>query len=258
MNIREIANVSPNYCDINREERNYSAILFAALCNQKNAEKFLKRCGFDEKIGPDFGIYFEYAYLRDLWKQIEDENIKKEIIRQHLEINQIETILGKSVIEINRAFGVKGNPSRHHIQYPGNWVISKFDQNFGDKDFEKICLFKWAFNIKPDIVIHLDKANAICIEAKVESSESSYPSTSIEKAILAKRGIKNPLVRQCDLQKTMMEKLLGINTNCLCLSKKANEEKGKLNSVTWKEAFADLDLSYFPPYVINMITNGKI
>jgi hypothetical protein len=258
MNIREIANLSPNYFDINREERNYSAIMFAALCNQKNAEKFIKRCGFDEEIGPDFGIYFEYAYLRDLWKQIEDENIKKEIIRQHLQINQIETILGKSIIEINRAFGVKGNPSRYHIQYPGNWAISKFDQNFDDKDFEKICLFKWAFNIKPDIVIHLEKSYAICIEAKVESSESSYPSASIEKVIFAKRGIKYPLVRQCDLQKTMMSNLLGINTRCFVLAKRDNEKGGGPKIVTWKEAFADLDMSYFPSYVKNMITNGKI
>ena len=32
MNIRELANLSPNYYEINREERNYAAILFAGLC----------------------------------------------------------------------------------------------------------------------------------------------------------------------------------------------------------------------------------
>ena len=35
LNIREIAKNNSNYYEINREERNYAAILFAALCKLK-------------------------------------------------------------------------------------------------------------------------------------------------------------------------------------------------------------------------------
>jgi hypothetical protein len=37
---------------------------------------------FLSKLGPEFGIYFEYSYLRDLWKKIKSNDVKKEIIRQ--------------------------------------------------------------------------------------------------------------------------------------------------------------------------------
>ena len=87
MNFREIAELNPNYFEINREERNYTAILFTALCKQKNAIKFLQRCGVNADIlGPDFGIYFEYSFLRDLWFQINNNEIKKQIIRNLLPI----------------------------------------------------------------------------------------------------------------------------------------------------------------------------
>jgi len=110
MNIREIARLAPNYCEINREERNYAAIFFAALCKPGNAERFLSHCGFEGKLRSDFGIYFEYAYLRDLWSQIKDDAAKKEIIRLHLRISGIDEILRLPVVEVNRKFGVGGQP----------------------------------------------------------------------------------------------------------------------------------------------------
>lgn len=121
VNIRRIVYplITPNYCQINREERNYAAIFFAALCNPDNAQKFLAKSGYSEKIGPDFGIYFEYAYLRDLWNQITSEDVKKDIIRQHLKIQRIDEILNQPTIEINKQFGVTGNPSNKFVQYPG-------------------------------------------------------------------------------------------------------------------------------------------
>lgn len=78
MNIRQIVQFNPNYSEINREERNYAAIFFAALCKPGNSQRFLSYCGFNEEIGHHFGIYFEYAYLRDLWSKIDTE-VKKRI-----------------------------------------------------------------------------------------------------------------------------------------------------------------------------------
>ena len=47
-------------------------------------------------------------------------------------------------------------------------------------EFEAVCKFKWAFNIKPDIVIHTSLESAVCIEAKLESDESTYPKNKKE------------------------------------------------------------------------------
>ncbi len=66
MNVREIAKLNPNYFEINREERNYAAIFFTALCKKENVARFLKFCGLEWTQKRDFGIYFEYAFLRDL------------------------------------------------------------------------------------------------------------------------------------------------------------------------------------------------
>lgn len=250
MDIRKIAQLAPNYCEINREERNYAAILFAALCKPGNAERFLRYCGFEEKLGLDFGIYFEYAYLRDLWSKIKGEGVKKEIIRQHLRINGIDEILNLPVMEINRMFGVGGQPSEDFVQYPGKWAIVKYNKNFPDnEDFLKVCRFKWSFNIKPDIVIHVDKDRAICIEAKYESGEGSYPASDIEKTIFKERGI--PYVGQMGLQKYMMEELLGVKTDFMFLVfKKEKSETHKVMS--WAEAFGNLDMGDMPPFVIEM------
>lgn len=250
MNIRQIAGMSPNYYEINREERNYTAIFFAALSKPGNAEKFLKYCGYESSIGQEFGIYFEYAYLRDIWSKINDEEKRRDIIRRKLQINNIEEILSKTPIEINKIFGVGGKASSEFIQYPGKWAIVKYDRHFPDNDdFLKICRFKWAFNIKPDIVIHLDKDRSICIEAKCESREGSYPATGKEKVIFRNRGIK--YVGQMELQKYMMEELLGIKTDFIFLVFR----KGKSSThkvISWAEAFGAIEMNDMPKFAIEM------
>lgn len=253
MNIRRIAQLTPNYCQINREERNYAAVFFAALCKPGNAERFLRYCGFEGTIGPDFGIYFEYAYLRDLWSNIRNETIKKEIVRQNLRINGIEEILSLPLKDINQMFGVGGEASSEYLQYPGKWAIVKFNKNFPDnEDFLKICKFKWSFNIKPDIVIHLDKDHAICIEAKYESGEGSYPGTDKEKSIFKDRGVG--YVGQMQLQKYMMEELLGVKTDFMFLVfKKEKSETHKV--VSWAEAFGSIDMSEMPGFAVEMAKN---
>jgi hypothetical protein len=251
MNIREIAKLSPNYFEINREERNYAAIFFAALCRPGNIEKFLEYGGVASQIGPEFGIYFEYSYLRDLWSKITNEDTKKEIIRKNLIIKEIEPILQLPFKEINKRFGVGGEPSSDFIQYPGKWALRNYDKNFRDNDdFLKICRFKWSFNIKPDIVIHMDKNTALCIEAKYESGEGCYPSTDVEKAIFRERGLN--YVGQMDLQKYMMEELLGIKSSFMFLVfKKEYSETHRV--LSWAEAFGCLDLREMPNFALQMV-----
>ena len=251
VNVREIAKLIPNYYEINREERNYAAIFFAALCRPGNAESFLKHCGIDKKIGPEFGIYFEYSYLRDLWSKISSEETKKGIIRKSLLIKGIDNIIKLPLKEINQKFGVGGEASSKYLQYPGKWAIIKYNSNFRDnEDFLKICRFKWSFNIKPDIVIHLDKNNAVCIEAKYESGEGSYPSSDKEKSIFMERGLKS--VGQMELQKYMMEEILGVKTEFVFLvCKKEKSETHKV--VSWEEVFDCLDMSEMPDFAKQMV-----
>ena len=123
MNIREISHNNSHYYEIN-QERNYAAIFFAALCKEGNAARFLQAYGLQEEIGPEFGIYFEYAYLRDLWNTIRSADIRKEIIKQNLSIQGIDDILQAPVKEINRKFGAV-NPSSKEIQTPRQMVDEK-------------------------------------------------------------------------------------------------------------------------------------
>jgi hypothetical protein len=250
MNIRQIAQRSPNYFEINEEERNYAAIFYAALCKPHNAKRFLDTCKVEAALGDNFGIYFEYAYLRDLWKHIDGQETKKEIIRRLLKIDGIDQIMEWPIVKINQHFGVAGQPSNKFVQYPGNWAITKFHENFSKDDFLKVCKFKWSFNIKPDIVIHLDKDRALCIEAKYRSGEGSYPSSSVDKDIFHARGCTD-YVKQIDLQRYMMEELLGVETQFIYLVFK--EEKSDHRVVKWKEAFDCLDLSEMPRFAVAMI-----
>jgi hypothetical protein len=58
----------PLYMSIAREERHLGAVLFHVLSlpYANNVEKLLKRIACDWQIDPDqFGIYFEFSYLRD-------------------------------------------------------------------------------------------------------------------------------------------------------------------------------------------------
>lgn len=250
MSIRSVARILPNYSDINREERHYAAVLFAALCQPGNVERFLRLCEIHDRPGADLGVYFEYAYLRDLWNGIRNDDIKKEIIRQHLPIAGIDAILRQSMKEINQTFGVAGEGSPHYLDYPGKWAITKFSATFPDNDdFLRICRFKWSFNIKPDIVIHLRKDRAVCVEAKYESGEGFYPSSQKDRRIFHRRRL--PLVGQMDLQKYMMQDLLGVVTGFVLLAVGTGVSKTH-KPITWAEAFEHLDMSGMPSFTIRM------
>lgn len=272
MNIREITG-SPEYWKINREERNYAAILFAALCTPGNAKAFLKHLKYPDEIGKDFCVYFEYSHLRDLWRHISvgptatqagidaANERKKALIRATLGISGLDDILNKSPKCINKSFGVGGPLSAIHIQYPGRWSVSGLHKNktFADSEtFEKLCKFKWAFNIKPDLVIHLNKNKAICVETKYESVEGTYPVPRAEKEIFDARKLDR--VNQIDLQEYLLKKLLGIEeTDFFCISARKSAKEGRrYKHLGWKAVFDSLCIGDFHTSIQDMARNPKL
>lgn len=71
------------YFTFNREERNLAAIFYHVLLINNNLEKFLTKLKVEYPIIPEeMGIYFDYAYLRDLWFEYRhnSNDFKKKLI----------------------------------------------------------------------------------------------------------------------------------------------------------------------------------
>lgn len=249
MNIRTLVNFKDGYYKINREERNLAAIFYHTLLLDDNLKKFLDK--IDCKlpiIENEVGIYFEYAYIRDLWNNIKQGNdFKRKLILNLLQPNNRQELEKMSVHDFNKYFGVIRALSANHITSPSNWSIKYYDINIkNNSEFIKVSKFKWCFNAKPDIVIHTTHNTAICIEAKFESGEGKYPSNDFEREIFKKRGIE--LIGQLSIQRMIMEELLGIHSEYIFLVQKKSETE--IHKVwTWKEAFANLETSRCPYFV---------
>jgi hypothetical protein len=243
VNIREYLNWGGGYSAINREERNLIAILYHVLLLADNLSRFLTliHCPYvvDES---EMGIFLEYAYLRDLWSQIKDNDTKRGLILALLKPSNVDELRMVSILEFNRYSGAVPQPSTKYVQSPGRWSVPRFDRTIEDDDeFLRVCLFKWAFNAKPDIVIHTSKEQAVCIEAKLESSESQYPQATVDKRIFRSRGLS--YVKQTILQRYLMEDLLGIETQFVLLVQKPGEASGTHQLLRWEDAFKSLDMS---------------
>ena len=261
-NIREIVGKTDRYSKFVREERNLAAIFYHVLLQGDNTERFFNLIKTPyEKIQEEFGIYFEYAYLRDLWHGLKRDDRKKKIELNLVNEKKIEIIKKflphdifqtdwryENVEEFNNYFVFR--PSKQHIQNPGRWNISRLNKNIKNNDeFEAVCKFKWAFNIKPDIVIHTSLESAVCIEAKLESDESTYPKNKKETEIFDERGLDR--IKQTDMQKYLMDIILGINTTFVLLVKKSTIPKD--NKFVWREVFDSLDLKNIPSYMYETI-----
>jgi len=243
-NLRTLLNFNEGYNTINREERNLAAIFYHTLLLGDNLRIFLDQVGCKSKIvNKEAAIYFEYAFIRDLWSNITQGNeFKRNVILDLLKPDNRKELEDKSILEFNTHFGSVPKPSATEIQSPGNWSISYYNNTIKENiEFLRTCEFKWCFNAKPDIVIHTSHNAAVCIEAKFLSREGLYPNNEKEKKIFAKRGI--PMVRQLSIQKKIME-MLDITTQFIFLvNHKSRSSKNDNNvlELTWKDAFTNLD-----------------
>jgi hypothetical protein len=249
------------YFKINREERHLSAILFHLLALPGNIEKLSQYAGCDWEFDPNkCEVYFEYSYLRDLWFAMgeNDDNCKRDVIVEMLGQSGASEKFLKGLRDpaiypnpkFNEFFIGSGDAKRRkasqHIESPANWHLPAFASNkqIEDDDLVAVCKLKWSFRVKPDLVIHTDPDRALCMELKFESEESSYPSDGDEKEILRKRELFCERgkcvfpIGQTELQKFMMEKLLGLECRFLYISCAADNAPIKLS---WRTLHDMLD-----------------
>jgi hypothetical protein len=128
-------------------------------------------------------VYMEFTRLRDHWNSLGKDNAaKRDLILDLLEragglIRHLDADFSRrGIAEFTRFFmEPRGDRILRNIAYPGNWRVSVLGQRFEGKPqaFREFCRFKWAFNIKPDIVILVPDAGPLCIEAKLESRKAS-------------------------------------------------------------------------------------
>ncbi len=204
------------YYQINREERNLAAILYHFLLLPGNLEKCLDslKIDFDRGELPKAEIYYEYAYLRDLWNNLgtgeEANNKKYNLITSNLpSINGIPE--RSKIFEINTFFGAV-NTSKTDIQIPSRWSNNYLQEKFAK--YPEVKDFKHCFNAKPDLVIHLSPTKAVCIETKLESGEGrkkDYSQFETQKKIMELLGfteVKHILIQKedADTQKMLNNK----------------------------------------------------
>ncbi len=98
----------------------------------------------------------------------------------------------------------------------------------------------------------LDEAKrSICVEAKFESGEGAYPSSSAERAEFTRRGLLT--VKQTDLQTYLMSELLGYETKFVFLVKSPHAHSKSHSQLSWADAFDALDCSSCPAFIRDWI-----
>ena len=297
MDLRSILYDSADFSPIVREERNFAAILFAALQTRTNADIFLRvayasQCKAVPSIDEDYyGIYFEYGHLRDAWFAAGKSNSKKlrailwaiEIIGEErfegIEqpakaakelLGRLSQIMPESgevpadVASFNRCF-VK-NPSKSFIQSPQTWQISHIMAALGNKPpdhplagidvnaLKLLAVLAWSFNAKPDLVVHLSRDAAVCIELKVFSPEGGY---SADCKKFGKFRLKQTKVQQVIM--SLLGFRLSDKTIFVNLVRSAgNAQDGR---IAWSQLFpimnephsGQMDLAIVPGYVRRML-----
>ena len=157
----------------------------------------------------------------------------------------------------NRKFK-HGSVSKKLVESPSNWnvaALNKLSLDYEKEVFTALCKFKWAFNIKPDVVIHADGIGTLCVEAKLESRVSSYPNNPTEIAIFDERfGKGKGRVNQLELQRFMFEEILEFENVTTALVHKGL--KGAARSLdtavvvkTWGDVLTSLKKTVLPPHM---------
>ena len=199
---------------------------------------------------------------RDLWDRLDKikptskrNGAKRAFLAGYLELplDEADAIL--------RGFVSGSRVSQKKVHSPARWGINSI---FPNKDAfphrrvpmmdvrKNACRLKWAFNVKPDIVIELKGKGIVCIEAKVESPEGRYASSRADKQALygafgtneEADAFQKEEGRQCNVQRVLMQDILGYSSDrrhmvFLFLPTKPPSECAKdMKYVSWFDAFS--------------------
>jgi hypothetical protein len=211
-------------------------------------------------------IYLEFTFLRDYWNSLERNNDAKRRLILAL-LSKVDGLghyrdedFPSAIPEFNEFFmSPHGGRIKHEIVYPGQWSVTTLSERFGRKpqEFRDFCRFKWAFNIKPDMVILLPESSPLCIEAKLESKEGQYPTTKRECEIFDRLfGAGEGHVRQIKLQQFMFGCLL--DAPCQSVLIAASKERGtEVPFISWQEVFKELDLGSSIGYIRRLVEENR-
>jgi hypothetical protein len=271
MNLRQLAGIDEPYFQFGREERHLAGILFYLLNHKDNAERAIRSVEPDWRISPaEFGVYLEYSYPRDLWRKMELREDGRNIPRsndrkraviigmlesQGFDASKLAWLKHAEVTGFNEFFIGESRASHDYVESPANWSLKTTASNLpSNKDLLIACKIKWAFKVKPDLVIHADRQHAVCIELKLESREGSYPSRGDEKELLRKRGFFGEgkgfhlPISQTKLQRFLMTELLGLCCRFRIITR--HETRIGDDCLSWRDFLSLLEPLPNPPAYI--------
>ncbi len=206
-------------------------------------------------------VYLEFAYLRDYWNSLEQDNVRKrdfifKLLSQIVSLAEYQSSYFPSTIpEFNAFFmGDRGRAIENDVVYPGQWSVAALAKRvLGNEQFKDVCRFKWSFNIKPDVIILIPGSSPLCVEAKLESREGRYPSNYREAKIFDERfGSEQGRVRQIELQEFMFGKLLRSPCQQIVIGRDGGGYQG-MPFLSWLEVFQRLDKTGSLPFVERLI-----
>lgn len=194
------------------------------------------------------------TFARDLWaKHLQGSpDAARKVILDLLKPSAATALAAMTPEQFNAYFGTR-HASKTSIETPGHWrLLELIDRLEDDDELMRAARFKWAFNVKPDIVVHASNRAAVCVEAKVVSEEGLYPDEPKEKRAWKARGL--PLVRQIEVQRYVMAELLGLDVeHVYVVQRRPPTEPSGVRVVTWRELFAALDTSRCAGFVADWI-----
>jgi hypothetical protein len=269
-----------------REERLFCAVLFHLLLSSRpNLQTFVDEINGQlpperalGDIGDDAGIYVEFTFLRDSWNAIgggagpEKEAVNAEKRARIFDIFRRSAILAHLTADslpaapgaFNQMFmGTRGTLAKSDIVYPGQWSVEALADSFGTDPevYRELCRIKWSFNIKPDLVVLAPDERAICVEAKLESGQGTYPASKKDCDIFDRvvSGTKDPgRVRQVELQQFMFETLLAMPCQPVVVGRTQFQKDPGIPFLTWEGLFSRLDRSHSLPFVERLIMENTI
>ena len=264
--IRDLLDFHEPYFTFCREERNYAALLYHVLLLPGNLQKFLKHLQTEGAVSDTWPtetanaeLYVEYAFLRDMWQRARpDPKTAVYTIATLVPGFPLER-LSNDPVKFNSDLVSGVNPSDKHIQNPGRWSIAKIDDLCGPYEtevFRRTCMFKWSFNIKPDLAVQLSPEHIVILETKYDSGEAKYPTKPEEQAIFSRRGCER--VGQMELQGFLLREILGMQATQLLVRKKPLPASSPHSpppylTTTWASILGSMDLSHAHPFAQEMI-----